>query len=288
MLDNGVAIVQTVDFFAHIVDDPYVFGQIAAANALSDIYAMGGTPLTAMNIAGFPSGKLPLSVLSDILRGGHDKVNEAGAVVIGGHTIIDEEVKFGLSVTGQVDPAKMLTNAAARAGDRLVLTKPIGTGVLATVLKRGELPEHETSLLYESMRALNANASRAAVALQLRCATDVTGFGLLGHASHIARASGVTLVVDPARVPLLSGARSASERGVRTGGAERNDEYLSALVDWGNASPSDRALLVDPQTSGGLLLAVPADRVGDYLSRVPGATEIGEVVARRNMGLVLA
>jgi len=288
VLDNGVAIVQTVDFFAPIVDDPYVFGQIAAANALSDVYAMGGTPLTAMNIAGFPSGKLPMSVLSDILRGGHDKVAEAGAVVVGGHTIIDDEVKFGLSVTGQVDPAKMLTNAAARVGDRLVLTKPIGTGVLATVLKRGELAERETSSLYESMRALNASASRAAVALQLRCATDVTGFGLLGHASHIARASGVTLVVDPARVPLLPGARDAADRGVRTGGAERNDEYLSALVDWGKASSSDRALLVDPQTSGGLLLAVPADRVNDYLTRVPGATEIGEVVARRTVGLVLA
>jgi len=288
VLDNGVAIVQTVDFFAPIVDDPYVFGQIAAANALSDVYAMGGTPLTAMNIAGFPSGKLPMSVLSDILRGGHDKVAEAGAVVVGGHTIIDDEVKFGLSVTGQVDPAKMLTNAAARVGDRLVLTKPIGTGVLATVLKRGELAERETSSLYESMRALNASASRAAVALQLRCATDVTGFGLLGHASHIARASGVTLVIDPARVPLLPGARDAADRGVRTGGAERNDEYLSALVDWGRASSSDRALLVDPQTSGGLLLAVPADRVNDYLTRVPGATEIGEVVARRTVGLVLA
>jgi selenide, water dikinase len=288
VLDNGVAIVQTVDFFAPIVDDPYVFGQIAAANALSDVYAMGGTPLTAMNIAGFPSGKLPLSVLSDILRGGHDKVAEAGAVVVGGHTIIDDEVKFGLSVTGQVDPAKMLTNAAARVGDRLVLTKPIGTGVLATVLKRGDLAERETSSLYESMRALNASASRAAVALQLRCATDVTGFGLLGHASHIARASGVTLVVDPARVPLLPGARGAADRGVRTGGAERNDEYLSALVDWGKVSSSDRALLVDPQTSGGLLLAVPGDRVNDYLTRVPGATEIGEVVARRTVGLVLA
>ena len=238
MLDNGVAIVQTVDFFAPIVDDPYVFGQIAAANALSDVYAMGGTPLTAMNIAGFPSGKLPMSVLSDILRGGHDKVAEAGAVVVGGHTIIDDEVKFGLSVTGQVDPAKMLTNAAARVGDRLVLTKPIGTGVLATVLKRGELAERETSSLYESMRALNASASRAAVALQLRCATDVTGFGLLGHASHIARASGVTLVIDPARVPLLPGARDAADRGVRTGGAERNDEYLSALVDWWKAGCS--------------------------------------------------
>lgn len=288
MLDNGVAIVQTVDFFAPIVDDPYVFGQIAAANALSDVYAMGGTPLTAMNIAGFPSGKLPMSVLSDILRGGHDKVAEAGAVVVGGHTIIDDEVKFGLSVTGQVDPAKMLTNAAARVGDRLVLTKPIGTGVLATVLKRGELAERETSSLYESMRALNASASRAAVALQLRCATDVTGFGLLGHASHIARASDVTLVIDPARVPLLPGARDAADRGVRTGGAERNDEYLSALVDWGKASSSDRALLVDPQTSGGLLLAVPVDRVSDYLTRVPGATEIGEVVAKKTVGLVLA
>ena len=288
MLDNGVAIVQTVDFFAPIVDDPYIFGQIAAANALSDVYAMGGTPLTAMNIAGFPSGKLPMSVLSDILRGGHDKVNEAGAVVIGGHTIIDDEVKFGLSVTGQVDPAKMLTNAAAKPGDRLVLTKPIGTGLLATLLKRGDLSERDTASLYDSMRALNASASRAAVELAIRCATDVTGFGLLGHASHVARASNATLVITTARVPLLPGARDASDRGVRTGGAERNDDYLATLVDWGGASPSDRALLVDPQTSGGLLLAVPADRVTEYLSRVSGAVEIGEVVPRRNFGLVLA
>jgi len=287
VLAEGVALVQTVDFFAPIVDDPYVFGQIAAANALSDVYAMGGQPLTVMNIAGFPSGKLPMSVLSDILRGGHDKVNEAGAVVIGGHTVIDDEVKFGLSVTGRVDPDRMLTNAAARVGDRLVLTKPIGTGVLATMLKRGELGDEQTSALYESMRALNALASRAAVDLRLRCATDVTGFGLLGHASHIARASDVTLVIERAKLPLLPGAREGVERGIRTGGAERNDEYLDSRVDWGATSSADRALLVDPQTSGGLLVAVPGDRVNDYVSRVPGATEIGEVVSRRRVGLVI-
>ena len=287
MLSDGVALVQTVDFFAPIVDDPYIFGQIAAANALSDVYAMGGQPLTAMNIAGFPSGKLPMEVLSDILRGGHDKVHEAGAVVIGGHTIIDDEVKFGLSVTGRVDPAHMLTNAAARVGDRLVLTKPIGTGILATVLKRGDLSAQETSALYDSMRSLNAVASVAAIELGVVCATDVTGFGLLGHASHIARASDVTLVIEVASVPLLPGAREATDRGVRTGGAERNDAYLASLVEWGNASSTDRALLIDPQTSGGLLLAVPPKRLHDYLSRVPGATEIGEVVARRNVGLVL-
>jgi selenide, water dikinase len=288
VLADDLALVQTVDFFAPIVDDPYVFGQIAAANALSDVYAMGGQPLTVLNIAGFPSNKLPMSVLSDILRGGHDKVHEAGAVVVGGHTIIDDEVKFGLSVTGRVDPSRMLTNAAAKHGDRLVLTKPIGTGILATLLKRGDLSDANITALYVAMSALNAAASRVAVELGLRCATDVTGFGLLGHASHIARASDVTLVIDPGRVPLLAGAREASERGIRTGGAERNDEFLDALVDWGSASPSDRALLVDPQTSGGLLLAVPSARVDDYLSRVPGATEIGEVVTRRNLGLVLA
>jgi selenide,water dikinase len=288
VLSDDLALVQTVDFFAPIVDDPYVFGQVAAANALSDVYAMGGEPLTAMNIVGFPSGQLPLDVLREILRGGQDKVHEAGALVVGGHTIIDEELKYGLAVTGRAHPKRLLTNAAARPGDRLVLTKPIGTALLATAAKKGDLPAAEMRALGDSMRGLNADAARVALEVGVRCATDVTGFGLLGHASHIARASRVTLRIDVRRVPLLSGARQAVERGVRTGGADRNLSYLEPLVAWGSASEADRLLMIDPQTSGGLLLAVPAGAVESYVSRVPGATVIGEVLAPGPVGLVLA
>ena len=288
VLSDDLALVQTVDFFAPIVDDPYTFGQIAAANALSDVYAMGGEPLTALNIVGFPSGRLPIEVLTDILRGGQDKVHEAGALVVGGHSIIDEELKFGLAVTGRADPRRLLSNASARPGDRLVLTKPIGTGILATAAKRETLAPALVQLLYDTMSALNGPASRAALRVDARCATDVTGFGLLGHASHIAHASAVTLVVSVSQVPVLAGAREAAESGVRTGGAERNDEYLAERVDWGRASEADRALLVDPQTSGGLLVAVPPHRLAEYLSLVAGAVEIGEVVPAGNFGLVLA
>jgi selenide,water dikinase len=288
MLSDDLALVQTVDFFAPIVDDPYLFGQVAAANALSDVYAMGGEPLTAMNVMGFPSGKLPLEVLREILRGGADKVHEAGAVIVGGHTIIDEELKYGLSVTGRVHPKRVLTNAGAKPGDRLVLTKGIGTALLATVAKGGALPDTELQALGDSMRALNAAASRAALEVGARCATDITGFGLLGHASHIARASGVTLRIECSRVPLLPGARAAAERGVRTGGADRNMSYLESRVDWDRATAVDRVLLVDPQTSGGLLVAVSPAAVSRYISLVPGATEIGEVLPAGPAGLVLA
>lgn len=288
VLSDDLALVQTVDFFAPIVDDPYLFGQVAAANALSDVYAMGGEPLTALNIVGFPSGRLPLEVLREILRGGQDKVHEAGALIVGGHTIIDEELKYGLSVTGRAHPKRLLTNAAARVGDRLVLTKPIGTALLATAAKRGELPESDLRALGDSMRSLNADASRAALEAGARCATDITGFGLLGHASHIAKASGVTLRITLSHVPLLSGARAVAERGIRTGGAERNLAYLESRVDWGRSSEVDRVLMIDPQTSGGLLVALSVDKVARYLSTVPGATEIGEVVPRGATGLVLA
>lgn len=288
VLSDELALVQTVDFFAPIVDDPYTFGQIAAANALSDVYAMGGEPLTALNIVGFPTGKLPLEVLTEILRGGHEKVHEAGAVLAGGHTVVDEELKFGLSVTGHADPRRLLTNAGAAAGDVLVLTKPIGSGVLTTAAKRAALDPAVYATLVDTMTRLNAEASRAALAVGARCATDVTGFGLLGHASHIARASAVTLRVDVAAVPLLPGAREAAERGVGTGGAERNAEYLAQRVDWGRTSDVDRALLVDPQTSGGLLVAVPAGAVPDYLSRVRGAVVIGAVVPRTEWDIVLS
>ena len=276
-----------MDFFAPIVDDPYTFGQIAAANALSDVYAMGGEPLTALNIVGFPASQLPIAVLTEILRGGQDKVHEAGAVVAGGHSIIDEELKYGLAVTGRVHPRRLLTNAGARPGDRLILTKPLGIGILTTAAKRGELPEAGQKTLFDTMRALNAQASRAALELGARCATDITGFGLLGHATHIARASQVTLAMAPAIVPLLPGTREAWERGARTGGAERNAEYLEARVQWGNASEVDRAVLIDPQTSGGLLVALPGSSAATYISGVPGAAEIGEVVPRGSHDVLL-
>ena len=288
VLSDDLALIQTVDFFAPIVDDPYLFGQIAAANALSDVYAMGGEPLTAMNIVAFPSGKLPLDVLREILRGGQDKVHEAGALVVGGHTIIDEELKYGLSVTGRAHPKRLLTNAAARVGDRLVLTKPIGTALLATVAKSGKLSAAEAGALHDSMRTLNRAAAEAALALGAVCATDITGFGLLGHASHIARASGVTIRIRVDQVPTLPGARDAAERGVKTGGADRNAAWLDALVDWGQASGTDRALLIDPQTSGGMLVALRPEQVASYIARIPGAVEIGDVIAAGPKGLVLA
>ena len=287
LVSDDVAIVQTVDFFAPIVDDPYEFGQVAAANALSDVYAMGGTPLTAMNIAAFPTGQLPIDVLTAILRGGQDKVHEAGAHVIGGHTVVDDELKYGLSVTGRIDPRAMLTNAAAKPGDCLVLTKPIGNGILATSMKQGTLAPSSATHVVGLMRELNATASQVALDVGSRCGTDVTGFGLLGHASHIARASGVTLHVRTSAVPILDGARDAWHGGARPGGGNRNLEYLATLVAWGSATDVDRALLTDPQTSGGLLVAVPPTRVREYLERVPRAVEIGEVLPQGDAAIVL-
>ena len=286
-VSDDVAIVQTVDFFAPIVDDPYEFGQVAAANALSDIYAMGGTPLTVLNIAAFPTGQLPIEVLTEILRGGQDKVHEAGAHVIGGHTVVDDEIKFGLAVTGRIDPRTMLTNAGARPGDRLVLTKPLGNGILATSLKKGTLDPATTLAMITLMRELNAEPSRVALDVGARCATDITGFGLLGHASHIARASDVTLYIRVHDVPVIPGAREAWFGGSRPAGGSRNLDYMQALVTWGVASEADRALLTDPQTSGGLLVAVPSSRVADYLARVPRAAEVGEVLPKGETAIVL-
>ncbi len=285
-LSEDFALVQTVDFFAPVVDDPFSFGQVAAANALSDVFAMGGEPLTAMNIVAFPEKSLPLSVLSEILRGGQAKVHEAGAVIVGGHTILDDELKYGLAVTGRAHPARLLTNAGAVAGDVLVLTKPLGTGILATALKHGKLNAGAERALVEQMATLNAEASRAALALGVTCATDVTGFGFLGHASHIARASNVTLVIGVAAVPVMAGAQDHA-LDEQTGGASRNREFVEPLVDWGRVSDLDRALLVDPQTSGGLLLAMPAAVAREYLSRVPTAVEVGEVVPRSEAAIRL-
>lgn len=288
VVSDDFALVQTVDFFAPIVDDAYTFGQIAAANALSDVYAMGGEPLTALNIVAFPSGKLPVSVLTDLLHGGQDKVHEAEALIVGGHTIIDEELKYGLAVTGRADPKHLLTNAGAAVGDKLYLTKPLGTGILSTAAKQDRLPRQQLQALLASMTELNRDASRAALRIGVRCATDITGFGLLGHALHIARASNVTLRIDMGRAPELPGVREALRAGVRTGGANRNEDYLRDLVDWGAASEEERALAIDPQTSGGLLVAISSDRGSEYVSLVPHAIEIGEVVERSGRGVVLS
>jgi selenide,water dikinase len=284
-LSDDVALVQTVDFFAPIVDDPFDFGQVAAANALSDVYAMGGQPLTAMNIVAFPTKDLPLDVLTEVLAGGQEKVHEAGAVVVGGHTVIDTELKYGLSVTGRAHPDFLLTNAGAEVGDRLVLTKPIGNGILATAGKRGKLSADSQRAMLDAMKMLNGKASRAALAVGSRCATDITGFGLLGHASHIARASNVTLAIDLEAVPLLPGARDAATAGIATDGGKRNADYLRELVRWKGGADVDRALLFDPQTSGGLLTCVKASRAADYLSKVEGAVVIGEVIQRGEVAI---
>jgi selenide,water dikinase len=282
-----IALVQTLDFFAPIVDDPYDFGRVAATNALSDVFAMGGEALTAMNIVGFPVGKLPIEVLSEVLRGGQDMVHAANAHIVGGHSITDEELKYGLSVTGTVHPSRVLSNATARVGDVFVLTKAIGTGILSTAAKRGILPDAERAALTASMTTLNLEASRAALAAGATCATDITGFGLVGHASHIARASGVTIRIDHAAVPLLPGTRAMIEQGALTGGAARNVSYMEPLTAWGRTTDEMRALLVDPQTSGGLLVALQPERVAEFCARVPGAVAIGEAVVRGDRAIAV-
>jgi selenide,water dikinase len=284
-MSDDLALVQTVDFFAPIVDDPYDFGQIAAANALSDVYAMGGQPLTALNIVTFPTKDLPLDVLTRILAGGQDKVHEAGALIVGGHTVIDTELKYGLAVTGRAHPDFLLTNSGAKSGDQLILTKPIGNGILATAAKRGKLSPEDQAPMLEAMKALNGLASRTALAVGARCATDVTGFGLLGHMSHIARASNVTLRVQLDSIPVFPRVRESVRAGLVTDGAKRNAEYLRELVLWKKGTDEDRAILHDPQTSGGLLVCVERSRAADYLSRVAGAVLIGEVIDRGEVAI---
>ena len=296
LLSDDVALVQTVDFFAPIVDDPYDFGQIAAANALSDVYAMGGQPVTALNIVAFPTGTMPLSVLTEILRGGQDKVHEAGAHIAGGHSITDPELKYGLSVTGRAHPSFLLTNANAKPGDVLILTKAIGTGILSTALKRSSAGDERMAAIVtdtvaramiDGMKKLNGTASRAALAVSAKCATDVTGFGLLGHASHIARASNVTLRIHSQSVRILEGARDAFLAGATNDGLKRNQSYLESLVEWKLNDPVMKALLCDPQTSGGLLVSVPRERASLYLSRVDESFEIGEVSEREDVAIVV-
>jgi len=289
--EAGAALVQTVDFFTPIVDDPATYGRIAAANALSDIYAMGGEPLTALAIAGFPAA-LEVEVVQAIFRGGFETLREAGVALLGGHTVQDREVKFGYAVTGRVDPAKMWTNAGAQPGDVLVLTKPIGTGIITTALKYGRASQAAADAAVRVMLALNREAAAALRGLpagSVHACTDVTGFGLLGHACELAQASGCTVRLEASRVPVIPGALELALDNT-PGGGHTNEQHYGAQVTMDvGVEPARRRLFYDPQTSGGLLAAVAAERAGAALAalRAAGveAAVVGGVVARRQVSV---
>jgi selenide, water dikinase len=277
-IDKKRALIQTVDFFTPVVDDPYMFGQIAAANALSDIYAMGGEPFCAMNIIGFPAC-LDLWVLEEILRGGGDKVREAGALLVGGHSIETKEPLFGLSVTGIIDKDEVIANSGAKPGDVLVLTKPLGTGIMATAAKGGLLTEKETEHLGQLMAKLNRNAARAMSVAGATGCTDITGFGLIGHACEMAAASSVSLHFDAASIPLIAGVREYAAMGMVPAGSYRNRKHAGRHVEKiGEMDEALEDILYDPQTSGGLLIAVPADKKEVLMAAMAANDEDSAVV----------
>ena len=281
-LNSETALIQTVDFFTPIVNDPFTFGQIAAANALSDVYAMGGRPLTAMNICCFPIQDVPKSALKEILRGGTDKIHEAGAALAGGHSVEDPELKYGLSVTGLVHPDRIISNAGLVAGQELVLTKPLGTGIIATALKANMASQKSVQQAVELMTQLNAGACEVMQALGVRGATDITGFGLLGHGMELAQASRVCITVYAAKVPVLEQAKEMAAIGIVPGGTKRNLKYVScALQTEGNEDSVLLDLLADAQTSGGLLMGLDPDKLDEALSLLQkagcSAAHIGRV-----------
>ncbi len=287
------ALVQTVDFFTPIVDDPYTFGQIAATNALSDVYAMGGTPLTSLALVCFPE-KADLEILQQILAGGLSKMVEAGCTVIGGHSIRDEETKFGYSVTGLVHPKKVLANRGAEPGDILILTKALGTGVISTAIKKGKADSAWIDAAVQSMTTLNKNAAEfiAENAVSVHALTDVTGFGLIGHAREMALASNVSLALQAGRIPLLAGALECVRAGHIPAGLKNNREFAECLVEYDNGVPDDiRTLLFDPQTAGGLLMSVKAQG-NDWVSRLNAAgipaVQIGEVLPDSKPRILIA
>ena len=270
-LREDLALIQTVDFFTPIVDDPYQFGQIAAANALSDIYAMGASPSVALNILCIPSCMPPDDVAA-ILLGGTEKVQEAGAVIGGGHSVIDPEPKYGLCVSACIDPRELWSNAGAKPGDALVLTKPLGNGILATAAKKDHIGIAEFAPAIKSMATLNKYARDAAIKTRVNACTDITGFGFIGHASELAEASGYTLAFTAKDIPLLNGVYDLAERGIIPGGANRNEEYLSPKVNFADAVPQPlRSVLYDPQTSGGLLFSVPEADLSALLANMVAA-----------------
>jgi selenide, water dikinase len=291
VLPGGQAIVQTVDFFTPIVNDPFDWGRIAAANAFSDVYAMGGKPVTALNLVAWPVQELPLDQLARVLEGGAAVAREAGVVIVGGHSIHDPEPKYGMAVTGLIDPERIVRNSTMRAGDRLLLTKPLGVGIVTTAIKRGEATQEQIALAIRTMTALNAGASEAMLEAGASAATDVTGFGLLGHLHIALAASGVAATIDAAGPTLLPGTLELAGRGVVPSGTRSNHEFVDPHVGWGQLTESEQLVLADAQTSGGLLIAISeegapalraalerrgiaADEVGVVHAGEPGRLEI--------------
>ncbi len=284
-LSDELAIIQTIDFFTPIVDEPYAFGQIAAANALSDVYAMGGKPLTAMNVVCFPIKSMDVSVLKDILRGGVDKMGEAGVVLVGGHSIDDAELKYGLSVTGTVHPKRLVTNSGAKAGDKLILTKPLGTGIISTAIKGGVVDEETIAKVTKCMATLNDKASEMMQEVGVHACTDITGFGLLGHTCQLAQNSQVGINIHLASTPFFPEAGEFAKRGLCPAGLHRNREFYSTAVRITSELPSHmQDILFDPQTSGGLLICLTARKAELLLNKlrqvgVGDVAIIGEVVS---------
>lgn len=292
-LTDEVAIVQTIDFFPPVVNDPFIYGQIAAANALSDVYAMGGTPRTALNLVGYPDDKESLDWLGEIIRGGSERCQAAGAAILGGHTVRDAEIKFGYAVTGTIHPARIYTNANARPGDKLVLTKALGTGFITTAHRAGQCPEETLQTACASMIQLNDIGRDAMLAAGAHAATDITGFGLAGHAFEMAEGSGTTLIIELSRLPLLPGARELARRPFLTRASATNAAYVAgSLRVEGKPDPILKEFFHDAQTSGGLLISVPGDRADDLAADVRKrgaavACVVGEVVERGDAAVVI-
>jgi len=285
-LTDSIALIQTVDYFTPIVDDPYMFGQITAANALSDVYAMGGEPKTVLNIVGFPIKKLGAEMLSEILRGAADKVKEAGAITVGGHSIDDQEPKFGLSVTGIVHPDKVWKNVGAEPGDVLVLTKPIGVGIITTGIKRSVVTPEQEQIVTDTMAALNKVAAEVLTNYQPHAVTDITGFGLLGHGSEMARGSNVSFEFSLEQVPVLEGALELAENGVVPGGSKANHKWLADDVEYEEILPEEQLLLCDAITSGGLFVALSEQEAAEYVDKLrasglPYASIVGRVTEKK-------
>jgi selenide,water dikinase len=285
-LRDDLAIIQTVDFFTPIVDDPYTFGQIAVVNALSDVYAKGGRPLTALNIVCFPVKAMDISILRETLKGGLNKMREAGVVLVGGHSVEDPELKYGLSVTGVIHPDRVIMNNGAQVGDKLILTKPLGTGIISTALKGGEASEQAVARSVNSMTTLNKKASELMLTVDVHACTDITGFGLLGHACEMIESTDVSMIIHPDAVPYFPEAKEYAEMGMVPGGTTRNRDFRLKMVEIDkNVFKVMVDILFDPQTSGGLLMAVPAADAEPLLKKmhragIKSAAIIGEVVAK--------
>ena len=291
-LRDDLAIVQTVDFFTPIVDDPFVYGQIAALNSINDVWAMAGTPLTALAITCFPKKGVDLAILGEIMRGGQETLNRNGVTLIGGHSVDNEQIMFGYSVTGVIDPSKIASNAGARPGDVIILTKPIGTGVISTGIKWGKAAVETIAASVETMMTPGKFAAEAMREFEVKGATDVTGFALFGHAWEMARASNVSILIEPAAVPLLAGALELATAGMLTSGDKTNREYIGQDIEIGASVDKNLVkLLFDPQTAGGMLISVAAERADDLLARLrenyPRAQKIGRVLERGAHSIVV-